>query len=771
MFRSLLFCVLALWQYAATAQNADKWLEKGDKAYKDGDFKTAIESYTEALKLRPGFHGFYYRGLSFTTTNQYDPAISDLSQAIVLDPGLANAFLIRGKCYVKKRNYDPAISDFTRVIQLEPNNKDAYEQRADALWLKKDITSAIRDYTRAIELDPLNPDYFYSRGFLYSQNKEFQRAIPDFNKALELKPSHEPYLTYRGLNYLFSSRYELAVRDFSDAILVKPQNPYLYFYRSNAYENLDRLDLALQDDNTVLQIDPNSAIWYNNRGLIYNRLGQYESAIKDFYTCQQKDPREGKAFINIISPLLRLQRWEEAASNYRQYQGKNFKSHLDSEKYRFYRYFLDAVLQVQAKQPIEALRLLDSALYRYGSDIKQETKRSFIDILFLKGILLNGNGQYDDALDLYEKSLSIDPRQPDLALVMQDLREKKMKLSQVDKTGPEISLVYTEVSYDQESGPIKTRLTGKVLDPSGISGLRINDQPPLKLEEDGLFIIEPIVVDGANTFTIAATDKLGNTSSKTFTINATRSLGKKETTNEIAGEAKYYAIMIASQEYVDEKIPDHSNPVKDARDLKQILESRYQFPVTQVDTLYDRSREDILQSIVQRCNTLTPNDNLIIFYAGHGTAQKDQFGDVDGYWIPVSARKGVLSSYISADDINKALKRSKARHILVIADACFSGAFTRQLPPDASKEIKRQYAVPSRKVMASGNLEPVPDNSKFLFYLKKSLNDNAEKYVSAKDIYDSFYKAVLNNTENLPQYAAIKNVGDEGGEFIFIRRL
>lgn len=80
------------------------------------------------------------------------------------------------------------------------------------------------------------------------------------------------------------------------------------------------------------------------------------------------------------------------------------------------------------------------------------------------------------------------------------------------------------------------------------------------------------------------------------------------------------------------------------------------------------------------------------------------------------------------------------------------------------------HSVPRRKVMASGNLEPVPDNSRFVYYLKKNLRDNREKYLTAKKLFDSFYEAILNNSDTSPQYAAIKNVGDEGGEFVFIRK-
>jgi uncharacterized caspase-like protein len=116
--------------------------------------------------------------------------------------------------------------------------------------------------------------------------------------------------------------------------------------------------------------------------------------------------------------------------------------------------------------------------------------------------------------------------------------------------------------------------------------------------------------------------------------------------------------------------------VKDAKELRSILQSTYTFNPKNIDTLFNSSREDIMMTLIKKCGSLTENDNLLIFYAGHGIAEKDKFGDVDGYWIPSSARKGNNSTYISSDDINKALKRSNSKHILVVADACFSGAFT-----------------------------------------------------------------------------------------------
>ncbi len=78
--------------------------------------------------------------------------------------------------------------------------------------------------------------------------------------------------------------------------------------------------------------------------------------------------------------------------------------------------------------------------------------------------------------------------------------------------------------------------------------------------------------------------------------------------------------------------------------------------------------------------------------------------------------------------------------------------------------------LPSRTAMTSGNLKEVPDKSVFLEYLVKRLEQNTEKYLPADQLFISFRIAVMNNSQTEPQFGTIQNAGDEGGEFIFIRR-
>ena len=67
-------------------------------------------------------------------------------------------------------------------------------------------------------------------------------------------------------------------------------------------------------------------------------------------------------------------------------------------------------------------------------------------------------------------------------------------------------------------------------------------------------------------------------------------------------------------------------------------------------------------------------------------------------------------------------------------------------------------------------LNEVPDRSVFMKYLTKRLEENNIKYISSLELFTQFRVAVMNNSNNTPQYGTIHNTGDEGGDFIFIKK-
>ena len=89
---------------------------------------------------------------------------------------------------------------------------------------------------------------------------------------------------------------------------------------------------------------------------------------------------------------------------------------------------------------------------------------------------------------------------------------------------------------------------------------------------------------------------------------------------------------------------------------------------------------------------------------------------------------------------------------------------------NAPMAYQKKYELKSRKAITSGVLQTVPNKSVFLKYISNRLENNDEVYMSASQLFQSIEIPVANNSPNTPQYGDIQNVGDEGGDFIFIRR-
>ena len=61
-------------------------------------------------------------------------------------------------------------------------------------------------------------------------------------------------------------------------------------------------------------------------------------------------------------------------------------------------------------------------------------------------------------------------------------------------------------------------------------------------------------------------------------------------------------------------------------------------------------------------------------------------------------------------------------------------------------------------------------HSVFTYYLLKSLRDNNSSNLDACQLYDEIKIPVANNSDQTPIFNAVKNTGDEGGQFVFRRK-
>ena len=131
----------------------------------------------------------------------------------------------------------------------------------------------------------------------------------------------------------------------------------------------------------------------------------------------------------------------------------------------------------------------------------------------------------------------------------------------------------------------------------------------------------------------------------------------------------YHALLIGNQNY--DNWENLKTPKEDIKRVSQILEKEYNFETTK---LVDASRNDILRAIYKLGDRVEFNDHVLVYYAGHGVLDTKTN---EGYWVPSNADASFRPDWVSNSEIKTALKSINSRHLLVMADSCYSGTIVR----------------------------------------------------------------------------------------------
>lgn len=331
------------------------------------------------------------------------------------------------------------------------------------------------------------------------------------------------------------------------------------------------------------------------------------------------------------------------------------------------------------------------------------------------------------------------------------------KLKDVDP--PEIKIVYG----NQHEGKIEVSI--HVWDNSRIAYVSLNNSETIKGEQkDSLSIVRHF--KPGEEISVKARDDFNNVIGMSFVVTP---LLHNTTSKPTKVKRKYYALLIAIQDYNDQSIAPLNDPIKDAMLLKEVLTKKYTFEEEDIAFVKNATFEDINIAFENLSEKINADDLLLIFYAGHGFF--DEKTNI-GYWLPADAVETSKSKWFRNSALVENIRAINSKHTLLIADACFSGGIFKTRAPfnNGSLNINNLLKRTSRKALTSGSLTTVPDKSVFMKYLIKILDENPNLYLPSEDLYMEIRQAMKNNTTTRPEYGEIQNTGDEGGNFVFQRR-
>ncbi|MBA53790.1 MAG: hypothetical protein CMK89_04985 [Pseudomonadales bacterium] len=331
-------------------------------------------------------------------------------------------------------------------------------------------------------------------------------------------------------------------------------------------------------------------------------------------------------------------------------------------------------------------------------------------------------------------------------------------------------------------------IVGKIKAPQGLKSFKVNGKEQT-IDEYNLFWVN-VPIDGSRkTIKLEAIDAQNNKVAFNFSVVPDQ---KSTAVASSSGEAaeptplavksginlgSYHALVIGNNEYRNS--PALKTAVNDATETAELLQKKFGFKTT---VLKNATRYEILAALNELRETLTEQDNLLIYYAGHGELDDKT---EKGFWLPVDAEQGNPRNWISNAAISDILNTLKAKHVMVVADSCYAGTLSvaamprvdESMPEDLQKEwIMAMSQARARTVLTSGGIAPVLDGggdghsvfSRAFIETLRSSNGIIEGHSIYREVLSRVQsKAQALNVLQVPEYAPARYAGHEAGEFFF----
>lgn len=234
-----------------------------------------------------------------------------------------------------------------------------------------------------------------------------------------------------------------------------------------------------------------------------------------------------------------------------------------------------------------------------------------------------------------------------------------------------------------------------------------------------------------------------------------------------------HAVVVGINQY------EHEAPlqfaVNDAQAVRDTLVERFGFDPANITLLLDGQATSaaILGAMRHLGRTTEVDDRVVFFFAGHGHTIQGRAGDV-GFLVPYESDPADDATLLAWRTLVDTTQLIRAKHVLFIMDACYSGLATSRKPsPGATRFVRDLLLRRSAQVITAGKANQVVDDaggpraghSIFTGHLLNGMDGEAttaEGVLTAQGLMAYVYRTVGQdpNSQQTPHYGSFDGEGD-----------
>ena len=226
----------------------------------ESTIKRVLEDRLEARK-------HIIQGIAYDSKNDYGNEISELSQALTINPedegtsymlklAQSKVSLVQGMSHRQSGDTDQAIQAYRNVLDNFPYAREALYNLGLSYIAKGEFQQAEEVLLRAWEIDPRDAHIFNSLGAVYMNRGMDEKAESHFQQAIQLDSNYLLPHANLGKLYIGRGRHEEALKALKKAVAIDPKNIEGRYLISMIHAQNNEPKKAIKQLKKILKIDP-----------------------------------------------------------------------------------------------------------------------------------------------------------------------------------------------------------------------------------------------------------------------------------------------------------------------------------------------------------------------------------------------------------------------------------------------------------------------------------------------------------------------------------
>ncbi len=306
----------------ASRQSAQAKLQDAAKELSDGKLDQAEQDLQSVLRFAPGdYRALDLLGVVRVLQHKEAKAQELFEQVVKAKPDFAPGHAHLGLLYLRLGRPQDALPELRQALLLDPGRADAagalvhiLQDQAKAASESGDWNSALNLLLEARKYAPDDADVQYNFGRAAQKLSLIDDAIEAFQQTLKLRKNDAFAMFYLGFALMARARYDDARQQFAQYVELRPDDPSGYGALGMSLAALGRSDEARPQFEKSIALDPKQTESYYRLGLVDLDAGDYDRAALDLHKVLETKPNDAGALTALGKVDFEQKRYPEAVS-------------------------------------------------------------------------------------------------------------------------------------------------------------------------------------------------------------------------------------------------------------------------------------------------------------------------------------------------------------------------------------------------------------------------------------------------------------------------